>query len=79
MDLLSLPSHLSGFAVDVLRLCIWLVLLCAVFLPLERWFALRRSPRLRPQLLNDLGYYFINSLLTSILLAAPLAVLVVAA
>jgi sterol desaturase/sphingolipid hydroxylase (fatty acid hydroxylase superfamily) len=74
----SLQAHLSDFAVDFFRLCLWLVLLCALFVPLERYFALRRSPVLRPQLFIDLSYYFINSLLPALLLGAPLAMLAVA-
>ena len=35
----SLLRHLPGFAVDVFRLCVWLVILAVVFVPLERWFA----------------------------------------
>ena len=79
MSLLSsIQAHLPAFLVDVFRLCVWLVLLCALFVPLERLFALHRSPVLRPQLLTDLGYYFLNSLLPALLLGAPLAILAVA-
>ena len=75
--LTSLQAHLPVFAVDVFRLCVWLLLLCALFIPLERLFALHRSPVFRPQMLTDLGYYFINSLIPAMLLGAPLAMLAV--
>ncbi len=65
------PS-LFAFAVNVARLCIWLVLLTAIFVPLERLFALRRQKIFRPGYLTDLGYYFLSSLLPSVILSLPL-------
>ncbi|MBC7520582.1 MAG: sterol desaturase family protein [Sandarakinorhabdus sp.] len=79
MNLLaSLPAPIAGFAVDVLRLCLWLVILTALFVPLERLFAQRSAKLLRPQIGNDLFYYFFSSLLPAVLLAPPLAVLAIA-
>jgi sterol desaturase/sphingolipid hydroxylase (fatty acid hydroxylase superfamily) len=66
---------LTGFAVDCCRLCVWLVLLAAIFLPLERVFARRPAKLLRPQLGNDLAYYFISSLVPAALMSLPLALL----
>ena len=78
MNLLaSLPAPVAGFAVDVLRLCLWLVILTALFVPLERLFAQRPAKLLRPQIGNDLFYYFLSSLLPAVLLAPPLAVLAI--
>lgn len=71
----SLPPQIAGFAVDVFRLCVWLVLLVAIFVPLERSFAQRPSKFLRSQIGNDLTYYFLNSLLPAALMSVPLAVL----
>jgi len=71
----SLPALIVGFAVDVFRLCIWLVLLIAIFVPLERLFAQRPSKFLRRQIGNDLTYYFLNSLVPAVLMSVPLAVL----
>lgn len=66
-------ARLPEFMTDVLRLCLWLVLLTALFVPLERWFALRgQRPRGR-ELYLDLGYYFLTSLLPALVLALPLA------
>ena len=65
--------------VDVFRVFIWLTLLTAVFATLERLFSLRPSRVLRPQLLADVGYFFLSSLLPSVLLGAPLAAIAWAA
>ena len=64
---------LNEFAVTVLRLFIWLVLLMALFIPLERWFGARHAPRPRCERLRDLGYYVISSLVPIVLLSAPTA------
>jgi len=74
----SLQAHLTGFGVDVFRLCIWLVLLAVVFVPLERLFALRSGKRWQRDALTDLGYYFINSLAPAMVLGLPLSVVAVA-
>ena len=68
-----LQSHLPTWAVDVFRLAVWLVILSAVFVPLERAFARRPGPLLRPQWRTDLGYYFLNNLVPALLLSLPLA------
>jgi sterol desaturase/sphingolipid hydroxylase (fatty acid hydroxylase superfamily) len=41
--------------------------------PLERLFTLHKAPVWRPQMLGDLGWYFINSLLPAFIVALPLA------
>lgn len=64
---------MTAFALQVLRLAVWLGVLCAIFLPLERYFAVRQATGARPQHWQDLFYYFANSLLPAIVLAAPLA------
>jgi sterol desaturase/sphingolipid hydroxylase (fatty acid hydroxylase superfamily) len=73
-----LPS-LSEFAATALRLCVWLVLLTAVFVPLERWFGAAHAPRSRRQRLQDLAYYVISSMVPIVLLSVPTALLAVAA
>ena len=75
----SIQAYLPGFAVDVFRLCIWLVLLAVIFIPLERLFSLRKSGLLRREVLTDLGYYFMNSLAPAILLGLPMSLVAVAA
>ncbi|GGD99957.1 fatty acid hydroxylase [Polymorphobacter glacialis] len=63
----------AAFIVDVLRLCGWLAFLTAVFVPIERLFARSPSTLFRRETANDLGYYFLNSLVPAALMAAPLA------
>lgn len=68
----SLP-YLHGFAMSVLRASAWLVLLSVIFVPLERLVTLRREKILRPGLGADIGYFFLNSVVTSALIAIPLS------
>ena len=65
--------HLSAYALQLFRLCVWLALLTAIFAPLERLFALHPQKIFRKAILTDLGYYFLSSLIPSLLLSAPLA------
>jgi len=58
---------------QVVRLSAWLVLLTVIFVPLERLFALHPKKIFRTAVLTDLAYYFISSLVPSILLTLPLA------
>jgi sterol desaturase/sphingolipid hydroxylase (fatty acid hydroxylase superfamily) len=71
-------EHLAHFTVDVLRLALWLVILAMVFVPLERFFALRPQKLLRAGVAADLGFYFTSSLLPAVLIAPPMALLGVA-
>lgn len=72
-----MPLH--GLIVNLLRLGLWLIILSAVLLPLERLFALRRQKVFRKQVGVDLGYYFLNGLVPGLLLGAPMAAVVFAA
>jgi sterol desaturase/sphingolipid hydroxylase (fatty acid hydroxylase superfamily) len=69
-----MPQYLASLAFDVYRLSIWLVLLAIVFIPLERLCAQRKQPIFRRELLVDLGYYFLNSLLPKVLLILPMSI-----
>jgi len=69
---------LAEFAVTVVRQFAWLVLLTALFVPLERWFGMRHAQPNR-QLRHNLVYYCISSLVPIVLLSAPMALLAVAA
>jgi len=71
----AIVSNLPVYIVQILRLCLWLVLLGAIFAPLERLFALHPKRIFRKAILTDLGYYFLNSLVPSLLLSIPLALL----
>ncbi len=68
-----IEQDLPAYALQVLRLCVWLVLLTLIFAPLERLFALHPQKLFRKAILTDLGYYFLSSLIPSFLLSAPLA------
>jgi sterol desaturase/sphingolipid hydroxylase (fatty acid hydroxylase superfamily) len=57
----------------MVRLCVWLALLSVVFIPLERLFALHPEKILRKAILTDVAYYFLSSLIPSLLLSVPLA------
>lgn len=71
-----LQAHVPAFLLPVIRLQIWLMLLCAVFLPLEHWFSLRHQPLAWTTRLKDVGLYFVNSLTQAYILTAILSVCV---
>ena len=71
-------ATLNGYGVDVLRVTLWLAILGVIFIPLERLFAERRQPVLRPQFAADLAHYFLNSVVTAAVLGGLLAMLGVA-
>jgi sterol desaturase/sphingolipid hydroxylase (fatty acid hydroxylase superfamily) len=71
----SIDPRLLAHGLQILRLCIWLVILAAIFTPLERLFALHPKKIFRKAIVTDLGYYFLSSLVPSILLSIPLAFL----
>lgn len=70
---------LNEFAGTALRLCLWLVLLSALFVPLERWFGQPHPAGTRRDLGQRLAYYVISSLVPIALLSAPIALLATAA
>jgi sterol desaturase/sphingolipid hydroxylase (fatty acid hydroxylase superfamily) len=66
-------QHLWALLIDLFRLSLWLLILSAIFLPLERLFALHPQKIFRKAIAVDLGYYFLSSLLPGLLLAVPLS------
>lgn len=68
-------NALDPHILQIVRLCSWLVLLTVIFAPLERLFALHPKSIFRKAILTDLGYYFLSSLLPSVLISIPLAAL----
>jgi sterol desaturase/sphingolipid hydroxylase (fatty acid hydroxylase superfamily) len=68
-----MTAHLYAFALQALRLLVWLGLLAAIFAPLERLFALRRGTGRLKDAPADVAFYFLNSWLPIALLAPPLA------
>src|SRR5579862_6036449 len=71
----QLRDHFLPFAMDIFRLSIWLLLLMAVFVPLERLAAVHPQKIFRKSFSVDLGYYFLNNLLIKMLLILPMAVI----
>ena len=63
------------FLISLLRLCLWLAILVAVFVPLEHLFAARPKKVLRKGIFVDLAYYFLSSLLPALLLSVPVGLL----
>jgi sterol desaturase/sphingolipid hydroxylase (fatty acid hydroxylase superfamily) len=62
-------------ALNIVRLCGSLVLLIAVFVPLERLFGLHRQRIFRRAFGTDVVYYFLSGLLPKLLLTLPLSLL----
>jgi hypothetical protein len=72
-----MSGHIPNFPSELVRLAVWLALLSAIFVPLERLFALEPKSILRKQIAVDLGYYFLNGL-PGLLLAGPVALMAIA-
>ncbi|MGA2146566.1 MAG: sterol desaturase family protein [Bryobacteraceae bacterium] len=72
----QLQQHSLPLALDFLRLFIWLLLLTAIFVPLEKIFALHAQKVFRKAFLPDLAYYFLNGFSTKLLLILPMAAVV---
>ncbi len=68
-------AHLLGHLIDVARLCVRLAVLVAIFGLLEHVFAVRPAKLFRQGWRADLGWYFVNSLTSALLLGVPLAVM----
>ncbi len=66
-------DYLQSLALDIFRLCVWLVLLAIIFVPLERICDRNRQRIVRKEFWIDLGYYFLNSLLPKLLLILPIS------
>lgn len=70
---------MPAFFLEVFRLTVWLALLAAIFVPLERLFGVERQRVFRKEFAVDLGYFFINGLVASTAVAFPLALAAAAA
>ena len=73
----QLQRHLPLFALALIRLCLWLLLLMVIFIPLERLCARHPQKIFRQGFLTDLGYYFLNSVLSKLLLVLPLSMIAI--
>jgi len=69
----ELQQDFPPLVVDIVRLSIWLLLLMVIFVPLERLFAITPQRIFRKAWLTDLGYFFLNGLLTKAALVFPMA------
>jgi sterol desaturase/sphingolipid hydroxylase (fatty acid hydroxylase superfamily) len=73
-----MSGHIPNFLTELVRLAVWLALLSAIFVPLERLFALEPKSIFRKQIAVDLSYYFLNGLIPGLLLAGPVALMAIA-
>ena len=67
--------HLHSLLLSVLRTSAWLAITIVLFAPLELLFAVRKEKFFHVGWATNLGWYFVNSLITVALLAPPLALL----
>jgi sterol desaturase/sphingolipid hydroxylase (fatty acid hydroxylase superfamily) len=74
-SLLASHQHLLGLIIQVARTGVWLVLLIALFGPLERFFSVRPAGLLYPGWATNLAWYFVNSLVPLFLLGPPSALI----
>lgn len=66
---------MNALVTEALHLTVWLLLLCVIFVPLERLASIQRQALLRREVLTDLGYYALNSILVGMLLGTPLVLM----
>lgn len=71
----NLLTQLQPHALNALSLLLWLVLLCIVFVPLERLLGARGDAPPQREWGHNLGYYFLTNLVPAVALSAPLALL----
>jgi sterol desaturase/sphingolipid hydroxylase (fatty acid hydroxylase superfamily) len=77
-SLLASHQHIEAFLLLALRACTWLVLMVAIFAPLEYFFAVRPARRFHEDWATNLGWYFVNSLVPIFLLGPPSALIALA-
>ncbi|MGH7068862.1 MAG: sterol desaturase family protein [Acetobacteraceae bacterium] len=75
-SLLASHPHILGLVAQFARLSILLVILTAIFVPLEHFFAVRQARLFRKGWATDLGWYFVNGLAITFLLGPPAAIIV---
>jgi sterol desaturase/sphingolipid hydroxylase (fatty acid hydroxylase superfamily) len=54
---------------------LWLAILCILFVPLERLFAVQPTQLLRKDVGIDLAYFFLNSVVTAVVMSVPVGAL----
>jgi len=73
--LLAAHHHVLAYLVQAVRSGLVLVLLIALFVPLEHLFAVRKGGMFARGWATNLGWYFVSALAAAVLLAPPLALL----
>jgi len=73
LDLIG--QQLGEFLRSAVRPSVWLMILVVIFVPLEQLFSVHPQKILRKGIFTDLGYYFISSLLPTLLLGVPIGLL----
>ena len=71
----QITPHLQAFLISVIRLSLWLAILVAIFVPLERLFAAHPQKFLRKGIGVDLCYFFLSSLVPALLMSVPVGLL----
>jgi sterol desaturase/sphingolipid hydroxylase (fatty acid hydroxylase superfamily) len=74
-----LIEHFRPILTNLLRSGVWLVITAAIFVPIERLFALHDQKLFRKEIAVDVGYYFLNGLVVALVLSAPLSVMALVA
>jgi len=72
-------DRLAKLPLDIARLALWLALLSVLFIPLERWLAVRHARVSRRVVIGDVLLYFFNSLAPAAVLAVLMSVVAFAA
>jgi sterol desaturase/sphingolipid hydroxylase (fatty acid hydroxylase superfamily) len=67
--------HIQAFLIDLARATFWLVVLTAVFTPLERFFSVRPIKLFHKGWLTNLAWYYIGSFVPLFLLGPPSALI----
>jgi len=75
LSILALHPQMLGWLIQVARAIIWVTILSAIFVPLEHLFSIHPAKLLYQGWATDLGWYFVNSLVTPLLLLGPVAAL----
>jgi sterol desaturase/sphingolipid hydroxylase (fatty acid hydroxylase superfamily) len=76
VSLLASHQHVLALVLQIVRLVFWLIVLVAVFTPLEHFFAVKRAKLFSKGWSSNLGWYFLNSLVLAFLLGPPAAIIV---
>ena len=72
---LASHHHVLAYLAQAVRSGVWLVILIALFAPLEHFFSVRPAKLFQKGSLVNVGWYFINSLAPIFLLGPPAALL----